>query len=237
MASMQAQERLRAAEQQGLIDQGLRAYMLRVYNYMTGGVALTGLVAYAVAQSPALLNAIHGSGLGIVVALAPLGFILALSFGINRMSTGMAQILFWSFAGVMGLSLSWIFIAYTGYSIAQTFFVTAAAFAGLSLWGYSTKKNLSGFGTFLVMGLIGLIIAMVVNIFLQSAMMQFVISGAGVLIFAGLTAYDTQRIKLTYYEGDGAAVAEKKAIMGATNLYLDFINLFMFLLQFMGNRD
>ena len=224
------------------IDEGLRAYMLKVYNYMGLGVALTGVVALAVANlavsNPAFAQTLYGTPLRWVVMLAPLAFVLVLSFGINRLSTGAAQAVFWAFAAVMGLSLSSIFLVYTGASIAQTFFVTAAAFGALSLWGYTTKRDLSGMGTFLFMGLIGLIIAMVVNIFLQSSALQFAISAIGVLIFAGLTAYDTQRIKeeYAYVAHDGTLMA-KSAIMGALSLYLDFVNLFMFLLSFMGNRE
>jgi len=218
-------------------DEGLRAYMLKVYNYMASGVALTGAVAAYVGGSPAILNAIFNSGLHWLVALAPLAFIMVMSFGAHKMKSGTLQMIFWAFAAVMGLSMSWIFVAYTGESIARTFFITAASFGALSLYGYTTKKSLSGFGTFLFMGLIGIIIAMVVNFFLQSEMMQFVISIAGVLIFAGLTAYDTQRIKESYaMMASGEAVA-KGAIMGAVNLYLDFVNLFMFLLHFLGNRE
>lgn len=224
------------------IDEGLRAYMLKVYNYMGLGVAVTGVVALLTANlavtNPAFAQALYGTPLRWVVMLAPLGFVLVLSFGINRLSTGAAQAVFWAFAAVMGLSLSSIFLVYTGASIAQTFFVTAAAFGALSLWGYTTKRDLSAMGTFLFMGLIGLIIAMVVNIFLQSSALQFAISAIGVLIFAGLTAYDTQRIKeeYAYIAHDGTLLA-KSAIMGALSLYLDFVNLFMFLLSFLGNRE
>lgn len=218
-------------------DEGLRSYMLKVYNYMVSGVLLTGIVALFVGNSPALLNAIFGSGLHWLVALAPLAFILVMSFGVHKMKSGTLQIIFWAFAATMGVSMAWIFAAYTGTSIARTFFITAASFGALSLYGYTTKKSLSGFGTFLFMGLIGLLLAMVVNFFLASSMLQFIISVAGVLIFAGLTAYDTQRIKESYYMmASGEAVA-KGAIMGAVNLYLDFVNLFMFLLQFLGNRE
>ncbi|MFC7049320.1 Bax inhibitor-1/YccA family protein [Emcibacter nanhaiensis] len=233
------------------IDAGLRSYMLTVYNYMTIALALTGFVALGVFQVPALQDLFYqtamapdGSrmlvgvtGLGYIAMFSPLAFVLVLSFGINRMQSSTAQLVFWAFAAVFGLSLSNIFLVYSGTSIARTFFVTAAAFGGLSLYGYTTKKSLSAFGSFLVMGLFGLIIAMLVNMFLQSTMMQFVISVAGVLIFAGLTAYDTQKIKLMYLEDDHPELARKKAIMGALTLYLDFINLFMFLLRFMGNRE
>jgi FtsH-binding integral membrane protein len=219
------------------VDAGLRKYMLKVYNYMASGVLLTGIVASAVASSPAALEMIFGSGLSFVVMLAPFAFILALSFGINKMSAGTAQAMFWAFAGVMGVSLSSVFLAYTGESVARVFFITAGAFAGLSLYGYTTKKNLTAFGSFLIMGLIGLVIAMVANIFLQSSAMQFVISVLGVLIFAGLTAYDTQKIKLIYSVLDDSEVYGKKAIMGALTLYLDFINMFMMLLHLFGNRE
>ena len=219
------------------IDAGLRKYMLQVYNYMASGVLLTGIVAGAVASSPAAIEMIFGSGLSLVVMLAPFAFILALSFGINKMSAATAQAVFWAFAAVMGLSLSSIFLAYTGESVARVFFITAGSFAGLSLYGYTTKKDLSGFGSFLIMGLIGIVIASLVNIFLQSSAMQWMISVVGVLVFAGLTAYDTQRIKLMYSELDDSEVYGKKAIMGALSLYLDFINMFLMLLHLFGNRE
>ena len=217
-------------------DAGLRKHMLSIYNYMTSGVLLTGIVALLTAQS-GLALAFASGPLMWIVALAPLGFILAMSFGLNKMSRGTLQILFWSFAVVMGLSMSTIFLRFTGESIAATFFATAGAFAGLSLFGYTTKKNLQGLGTFLVMGLIGLLIAMVINIFLQSSTMAIAISFIGVLIFAGLTAYDTQRLKREYQYLRGTEFAGKAIIMGALSLYLDFINMFMFLLQFMGSRE
>jgi hypothetical protein len=169
--------------------------------------------------------------------LAPLALVFFLSFRIDRMQTSTAQITFWSFAALIGMSLSSIFLVYTSASIVQTFFITATAFGALSLYGYTTKRDLTGMGSFLLMGLVGLILAMIVNIFLGSGALQFAISVIGVLIFAGLTAYDTQKIKEMYYVGDGAAVAEKKAIMGALALYLDFINMFQFLLMFLGNRE
>ena len=218
------------------IDQGLRAYMLKVYNYMASGLALTGIVAMMTASSESMLQAIYGTPLQWVVFLAPLAFVMIMSFGINRLSAPVLQVLFWSFAGVMGLSLASIFVVYTGTSIARVFFITAGTFAAMSLWGYTTKKDLSGFGSFLIMGLIGMFIAMIVNMFLQSSAMHFIISGVGVLIFTGLTAYDTQRIKLMYAETDGSATMSKKAIMGALTLYLDFINLFIMLMQFLGDR-
>lgn len=226
------------------IDEGLRAYMIRVYNLMALGLAITGIAAwgsfnFAVAdgQLTAFGQLIYASAFRWVVILAPLGFVFFLSARVHKMSTSAAQTTFWAFAALMGLSLSTIFLVYTGESIVRTFFITAASFGALSLWGYTTKRDLSGMGSFLFMGLIGLIIAMIVNIFLQSSAMQFAISAIGVLIFAGLTAYDTQQIKEMYYEGDDATVSGRKAIMGALRLYLDFINLFMFLLQFLGNRQ
>ncbi|MBO6718831.1 MAG: Bax inhibitor-1/YccA family protein [Rhizobiaceae bacterium] len=223
------------------IDEGLRAYMLRVYNLMALGLAITGVAAMATAQlamtSPAFAQIMYGSPLRWVVMLAPLGFVFFLSARIHKMSVASAQTTFWAFAAVMGISLSSIFLVFTGESIVRVFFITAASFGALSLWGYTTKRDLSGMGSFLFMGLIGLILAMVVNIFLASSALQFAISAIGVLIFAGLTAYDTQQIKEMYYEGDGALVAGRKAIMSALRLYLDFINLFMFLLQFLGNRE
>jgi FtsH-binding integral membrane protein len=181
--------------------------------------------------------ALYGSPLRWVVMLAPLAMVFLLSFRVHKMSVSAAQTSFWAFAALMGISLSSIFLVYTTGSIVQTFFITAASFGALSLWGYTTRRDLSGMGSFLIMGVFGLIIAMVVNIFLASPALQFAISGIGVLIFAGLTAYDTQQIKEMYFEGDSTLVAGRKAIMGALRLYLDFINLFMFLLQFLGNRE
>ena len=218
------------------IDVGLRQYMLRVYNTMAGGLALTGLVAFLVASSPAAVQLLFGTPLKWVVMLAPIALVFFFSFKIESLKASTAQTIFWVYAGLMGASLATVFLVFTGASVARTFFITAAAFAGLSLYGYTTKRDLSAFGTFLVMGLIGLIIASIVNIFLASSALQFVISAAGVLIFAGLTAWDTQKIKEMYWEADGAEVASKKAIMGALTLYLDFINLFLFLLQFLGVR-
>jgi FtsH-binding integral membrane protein len=224
------------------VDEGLRAYMLRVYNYMAGGVALTGLVAYFTAQAamsnPAIAQAMYGTPLKYVIMFAPLAFVFYLSFRVYKMSPAAAQIAFWLFAGVMGLSLASIFLVFTGQSITQVFFVTAGAFAGLSLFGYTTKKDLSGWGSFLIMGVIGLILAAVVNLFLQSSALMFAVSVLGVVIFAGLTAYDTQRIKDEYYSiaGDAAAMT-KTAVMGALSLYLDFINMFTSLLSLIGNRE
>lgn len=219
-------------------DAGLRSYMLSVYNYMASGVLLTGIVALLFAQSDAARAILFGPGiLKFLIMFAPLGFVMVLSFGINRLSTGAAQALFWAFATVMGLSMASIFFVYTGTSIAQTFFATAAAFAGLSLFGYTTKRDLSGFGTFLIMGVVGILVASIINIFLQSSAMAFAISVIGVLLFAGLTAYDTQRIKSMYAYVAGSDMQGKVVIMGALSLYLDFVNMFTFLLNFMGNRD
>ena len=220
----------------GRFDEGLRKHMLSIYNYMASAVLLTGIVALVSASSGITL-AMVGSPLIWVVMLAPLGFVLAMSFGLHKMSKGTLNVLFWAYAAIMGLSLSTIFLVYTGQSIATTFFATAGAFAGLSLYGYTTKKDLSGFGSFLIMGVFGLIIASLVNLFLKSDAMSFVISGLGVLIFAGLTAYDTQRLKEEYQVLRGTEFAGKAVIMGALNLYLDFINMFMFLLRFLGNRE
>ena len=221
-----------------VVDAGLRSYMLSVYNYMTSGVLLTGIVALLFASSGLAAQILMGPGiLKYVLMFAPLAFVMVLSFGINRLSTGMAQLLFWAFATVMGLSMASIFLVFTGTSIATTFFAVAAAFAGLSLWGYTTKKDLSGFGTFLVMGVVGLLVAMVINLFVQSSALQLAISAIGVLLFAGLTAYDTQRIKSLYFQVAGTDMMGKTVIMGALSLYLDFVNMFTFLLNFMGSRE
>ena len=244
------------------IDEGLRAYMLQVYNYMAIGLAITGVAALLVfnlavtgdPNSAALYNgapaairsgvyltslgiAIYASPLKWVVILAPLAMVFFLSFRVHKMSVSSAQITFWIYAALMGLSLSSLGLLYTHGSIARVFFITAASFGGLSLFGYTTKKDLSGWGSFLFMGLIGIIIASLVNIFLASSALQFAISVIGVLVFAGLTAYDTQQIKEMYYEGDDSTVAGRKAIMGALRLYLDFINLFLMLLQLFGSRE
>ncbi len=220
------------------IDKGLRKYMLGVYNYMASGLLVSAVVSLLVSSSPAAMNTIFGSGLAFVVMLAPLGIIMVMSFAQNKLSTPVMQGLYWAMVTIMGVSMSTIFLRYGMGDVVRVFFITAAAFAGLSLFGYTTKKNLSGMGSFLVMGLIGLVIAMVVNIFLQSSMMQFVISVLGVLIFAGLTAYDTQRIKSTYIayrmQGD---MAVRSAVMDAVGLYLNFVNMFMFLLHLFGGGD
>jgi FtsH-binding integral membrane protein len=228
------------------IDEGLRSYMLRVYNYMTTGLALTGIVAYLVSSTPALLQLFYAQNslgqvqptiLAYVAMFSPLAFVLVLSFGIQRMRASTAQLVFWLFAGVMGLSMSHIFLTFTGASIARVFFISAATFAAMSLYGYTTKRDLSGLGSFLMMGLVGVILASIVNMFIGSTVMQFAISVIGVLVFVGLTAYDTQKIKEMYNELDGSEVAGKKAIMGALRLYLDFINMFMLLLHLFGNRN
>jgi len=224
------------------IDQGLRAFMLGIYNNMAMGLALTGGVAYAVdawaASDPAVAQALYGSALRWVIIFAPLLFVFAFAATVHRMQPATARLVFLAYAAVMGLSLSSIFIVFTGESIARTFFITAAAFGALSLYGYTTKKDLSGWGSFLFMGVIGIIIASIVNIFLGSSALQFAISVIGVLVFSGLTAYDTQRLKHEYdYVAGDAVAAGRASIMGALQLYLDFINLFMFLLQFMGNRE
>ena len=216
-------------------DAGLRSYMLKVYNYMASGVLLTGIVAMLFASS-GLAEQVLATPLRWLIIFAPLAFVMVMSFGMNRLSTGTLQALFWAFSVAMGLSLSSIFLVYTGTSIAQTFFAVSAGFLGLSLYGYTTKKDLGGFGTFLIMGVVGLLVAMVINLFLQSPAMQLAISAIGVLLFAGLTAYDTQKIKSMYAYVAGTDMMGKVVIMGALNLYLDFINMFTFLLSFMGDR-
>jgi uncharacterized protein len=220
------------------IDVGLRDYMLRVYNYMASGLALTGIVAYAAAAGgrDSFIAHIYATPLMWLIVLAPLGLVMLMSFGIQRMQARTAQTVFWIYAGLMGLSLSTIFLVYTGASIARVFFITAGTFAAMSLWGYTTQRDLSQFGSFLFMGLIGIIIASLVNMFVHSTAMQFAISVIGVIVFTGLTAWDTQQIKEMYYEGADSEIAGKTAIMGALRLYLDFINLFMMLLQLMGSR-
>ena len=217
------------------IDVGLREYMLRVYNYMASGLALTGIVAYVAAYSGFYASIAH-TPLVFLVMLAPLGLVMLMSFGIQRMKAATAQMVFWLFAALMGLSLASVFLYFTGASVARVFFITAGTFAAMSLYGYTTRRDLSQFGSFLFMGLIGIIIASLVNMFIGSTALQFAISVIGVLVFTGLTAWDTQQIKEMYYEGDGAEIAGKKAIMGALRLYLDFINLFMMLMQLLGTR-
>ena len=231
------------------MDLGLRAHMLRVYNYMVGALALTGAVAWGVANTPALLNlfyhqvvtqggvAIAPTILGYVVMFAPLALVFFLSFRIMQMSQAAAQATFWAYAAMVGASLASILIVYTGASVAMTFFVTAATFGTMSLWGYTTKRDLTGVGHFLMMGVIGLFIAMIANMFFKSPAINFVVSVLGVVIFTGLTAWDTQKIKNTYYQvGHDGTLAGKMAVMGALSLYLDFLNIFLFLLRFLGNR-
>ncbi len=232
----------------GAIDEGLRAHMIRVYNYMLLGMALTGvfaLVTFNLAftgsagayQLTSFGQALFGSPLMWVIVLAPLGMVFFLSFRINKMSVGAAQLTFWIYAALVGVSLATIFAVYTASSITQVFFITAATFGAMSLWGYTTQRDLTSMGSFLFMGLIGIIIAMLVNIFLASDALGFAISVIGVLVFTGLTAYDTQKIKEMYYVGDDGTVAGRKAIMGALSLYLDFLNLFLMLLSLFGNRE
>jgi FtsH-binding integral membrane protein len=234
--------------ERAVIDVGLRAYMLRVYNYMAAGVALTGVVAWLIFNAAVQTSAsgqlvltsfgqtIYGGPVMIVLFLGTLGIVFFLSFRINRLQTGTALALFMLYAGLLGVMLSSIFLTYTHGSIARTFFISAASFGALSLYGYTTQRDLSPIGSFLVMGLFGLILAMIVNMFLKSTGLDFAISAIGVLIFAGLTAWDTQRIKEMYSVSDDGTVAGRKAVMGALTLYLDFINLFLFLLRFLGDR-
>ena len=231
------------------IDEGLRSYMLKVYNYMSSGIFLTGFVSLllfklsvvtdsqgAITGLTGIGNALYNSALMWVVMLAPLGVIFYMSFGIKKMSSSKAQTTFWIFAALMGASLSSIFLVYTGASITRVFFITAGTFAAMSIYGYTTKRDLTKLGSFLMMGLMGIIIASIVNIFMKSSMMHFVISILGVLIFVGLTAYDTQKIKNMYLVSDTGEVIGKKAVMGALTLYLDFINLFIMLLRLFGQR-
>jgi uncharacterized protein len=246
MAEYETVRRASAGVRTAQIDEGLRAHMNKVYGTMSVGLLLTAGVSWAVGSNDALLSIFRNPEtlspniLGYIVMFAPLIMVFMFSAGINKMSAAAAQLFFYAFAAVMGLSMAWIFAAFTSYSIASTFLVTSISFAGLSLWGYTTKKDISGWGSFLIMGVIGLLVAMIVNMFLGSPAIMFAISVLGVLIFAGLTAYDTQKIKTVYLayaqHGDQEWLA-KSAIMGALNLYLDFINLFMFMLSFMGNRE
>ena len=225
-----------SAAQTQAIDEGLRIYMTKVYNYMGLGLLATALSAYIGAASGVYV-ALAQTPLIWLVVLAPLGMVLFLSARLHKLKSSTAKNMFWLYAGLTGLSLSYVLLAYTGVSVVRTFLITAIAFGSLSLYGYTTKRDLSAFGAFFMMGLVGLIVAMLVNFFLQSSALHFAVSVIGVLIFAGLTAYDTQDIKRIYYAGDTRELAEKKAIMGALRLYLDFINMFLFLLQFLGNRD
>jgi len=224
------------------VDEGLRSYMLSVYNYMAGGIALTGIVAYATyvlaASNPAVQQILFASPLKWVVIFAPLAMVFFMAARINSMSIGAAQLTFWIYAALVGVSLSSLFIIYTGQSLTRVFFITAAMFGAVSIWGYTTKKDLSGWGSFLIMGVIGIVIASVVNIFLQSSAMQWALSVLCVVIFSGLTAYDTQKLKQIYYSVQGDTLAMgRSAIMGALNLYLDFLNIFLSLLQLFGNRN
>jgi hypothetical protein len=242
-----------AATTAAVLDQGLRAYMLRVYNWMTSGLVLTGIVAVAIAyyaplhqlfyqdvQTPFGVARDHPTPLAMISIFAPLAFVLVLSLGVNKLSTTAVQALFWAFCAVMGASLTNIFLIYTQGSIVQVFFITSATFAAMSIWGYTTKADLSRMGSFLMMGLIGIIIAGLVNMFMHSSALQFAISIIGVVVFTGLTAYDTQRIKANYTQfayAEGTAQAAKRAVYDALSLYLNFINLFMLLLQLLGNRN
>jgi FtsH-binding integral membrane protein len=218
------------------VDAGLRAYMLGVYRYMAGALALTGLVALFTANTPALYQAIFGSGLQWVLLIGQVGLVLWLSLRIESMNLSTAKSVFWAYAGLNGLTFAVILLAYTGESVARVFFITSASFGALSLYGYTTKRDLTAFASFLFIGLIGLVLASIVNLFLNSGPLSFVISAIGVLVFAGLTAYDTQKIRLMYDTRDGTEIAAKKSIMGALTLYLDFINLFIYLLRFLGDR-
>jgi len=226
-----------AAIDRAAIDDGLRAYMRRVYGYMASGLALTGAVAYGVSSSRLAMEIIFGTPLFWVVIFAPIGVLFFLDDAIESTKADTAQTVFWTYAGLMGLSLSAIFIEYTGTSIARVFFLTAGVFAGMSLYGYATRRDLTGWGSFFFMGLIGVIVAMVVNMFLQSAAMHFVTSAVGVLVFVGLTAHDTQAIKSIYMDSDDLEVRETKAIFGALVLYLNFLNLLLQLLSLFGEGE
>ena len=238
-----------ATRESAVTDEGLRAYMLKVYNYMATGILLTGIIALLTFKMSVVTNeagsiigltqmgnAVYMSGLKWVIMLAPLGIVFYMSFGINKMSAAKAQTTFWIFAALMGLSLSSILLVYTGLSVTRVFFICSATFGAMSIYGYTTKRDLTKLGSFLMMGLIGIIIASLVNIFMKSSMMYFVISVLGVLIFVGLTAYDTQKIKNMYTSTDTGELMGKKAVMGALTLYLDFINLFIMLLRLFGQR-
>lgn len=218
-------------------DASLRNYMVKVYNFMAMALCLSGGIAFLVASSPALMQLLFGTPLAWVVMLAPLGFVIFFGAKMNKISAAQAQTYLWIYSGLMGISLSTIFVAYTGVSIARVFFIAGSVFGTMSLYGYTTKKDLTGLGSFLIMGVIGLIIASIVNIFMHSSALQFALSLIGTFLFIGLTAYDTQRIKQTYYmfAGDKEMVG-KAAVMGALNLYMDFINLFVMLLQLFGDR-
>jgi uncharacterized protein len=227
----------RAGMGDAALDQGLRTFLTGVLGLMAVGVGLTGVVAYIVGNNEMLLATFFTGAMRWVVMFAPLVFVLVLSFGIHKLSAAAGQALFYAFAAVMGLSIAWIFAVFTNHSIAQTFFVTAIAFGSLALWGYTTKRNLTGMGSFLFMGLIGIVVAALINLFLQSSALGFAINVIGVLVFAGLTAYDMQRLKAEYYEGGDAETMGKKVTMGALSLYLNFVNMFMMLLQLFGSRE
>ncbi|WP_430397341.1 Bax inhibitor-1/YccA family protein [Ferrovibrio sp.] len=219
------------------IDLALRSYMLRVYNLMGSGLALSGILAIAVSQSPALMQTLYGTGFGMLVSFVPLGLLLIMTFAANKLSATAVQALYWAFTATMGVSLAGIFMVYTGGSIARIFLITASMFGAMSLWGYTTKRDLTGMGSFLMMGVIGLLIAGIVNIFLGSSILQMAISAITVLVFTGLTAYDTQRIKSDFYEGDPADVQTKQAIFGAVSLYVNFLNIFLALLNLFGQKN
>lgn len=220
------------------IDEGLRQYMLRVYNYMGSGLLLSGIVAFLVSSNPAVMQAIYGSGLHMVVMFAPLGLLLVMSFAFNKLSPTAMSAMYWLFCGIKGVSLAYILAVYSGESVARAFFITAVTFGAMSVWGYTTKRDLSGMGSFLLMGAIGLIVAMIVNIFMESSAMAWVISVLGVLIFTGLTAYDTQQIKNDFIEHRMVGgLATKTAVMGAVSLYINFVLIFQFLLSIMGDRE
>ncbi len=229
------------AGQSTALDAGLRSYMLGVYNHMTTALALTGFAAFGTkmlaTSNPAFAQLLFGTPLSYVIMFAPIAMVMWMSFRINKMAPSKARTLFYVYAALMGVSLSTILFVFTGASVARAFFITAGAFAGLSIYGYSTKRDLTAMGGFLIVGVLGLILASIVNIFMQSSGMEFLISVVGVLIFAGLTAYDTQKIKSIYYAGDSQDVAARKSIFGALTLYLDFINMFLFMVQLLGNRE
>jgi FtsH-binding integral membrane protein len=227
----------RAGVDAAALDEGLRSYMLGIYNYMASAVALSGIVAFLVAGSPTMSQLLFGTPLKWVVMLAPIGFVMLMSFRFEKMSKGALLAMFWVFAALMGASMAAILLVFTGASVARAFFIAAGMFAGMSIYGYTTKADLTKFSTFLMMGLIGIVIAGLVNIFVQSSMMQFIISAASVLVFCGLTAWDTQRLKDTYYEAAGTELEGKLSVMGALSLYLNFINLFQALVSLLGQKD
>ena len=227
-------------------DEGLRNYMLKIYNFMAMGLLMTGSFAFATLNFPPLANLMFNigsngeflgtSGLGMLISFAPLGIAVYFFMGLGRMSVNTAQTLFWVYAGVMGMSLSYLGLVYTGQSLARTFFICASVFGAMSLYGYSTKRDLTSMGSFLVMGLIGIIVVSLVNIFLQSPAIEFATSFIGMAIFMGLTAWDTQKLKTMYYTSGGGEMGQKMAVLGAFTLYLDFINLFLYMLRFFGDR-